>query len=142
MAKNKTDNFLKAIKKYANAQKQAMQGEVKQLKTERLKEAEEKAKHDSDLLVKEKLAEERNRQTAMLAAKTQEGQKQLYIERSAMTEEVFRLAAERLCEYTRTDEYSEKLNITAKTVETEVNTVLSNSFGFGGTNSALVIQKI
>lgn len=40
------------------------------------------------------------------------------------------------------DEYSEKLNLTAKTVETEVNTVLSNSFGFGGTNSALVIRKI
>ena len=39
------------------------------------------------------------------------------------------------------DEYSEKLNIAAKTVETEVNTVLSNSFGFGGTNSALVIRK-
>ena len=40
------------------------------------------------------------------------------------------------------DEYSEKLNITPKTVDTEVNTVLSNSFGFGGTNSALVIQKL
>ena len=40
------------------------------------------------------------------------------------------------------DEYSEKLNITAKTVETELNIILSNSFGFGGTNSALVIQKI
>ena len=39
------------------------------------------------------------------------------------------------------DEYSEKLNITAKTVETEINIVLSNSFGFGGTNSALVIKK-
>ena len=39
------------------------------------------------------------------------------------------------------DEYSEKLNIASKTVETEVNTVLSNSFGFGGTNSALVIKK-
>ena len=39
------------------------------------------------------------------------------------------------------DEYSEKLNLTAKTVETEVHTVLSNSFGFGGTNSALVIRK-
>ena len=39
------------------------------------------------------------------------------------------------------DEYSEKINLTAKTVETEVNTVLSNSFGFGGTNSALVIKK-
>lgn len=40
------------------------------------------------------------------------------------------------------DEYSEKMNLTAKTIETEVNTVLSNSFGFGGTNSALVIRKI
>ena len=39
------------------------------------------------------------------------------------------------------DEYSEPLNIAAKTVETEVNVVLSNSFGFGGTNSALVLKK-
>ena len=39
------------------------------------------------------------------------------------------------------DEYAENINLTAKTVDTEVNTVLSNSFGFGGTNSALVIKK-
>ena len=39
------------------------------------------------------------------------------------------------------DEYSAPLNLTAKTVDMEVNTVLSNSFGFGGTNSALVIRK-
>ena len=40
------------------------------------------------------------------------------------------------------DEFSEKLNLATKTIDTEVNTVLSNSFGFGGTNSALVIKKI
>ena len=40
------------------------------------------------------------------------------------------------------DEYSEHLNLVKETVETEVNTVLSNSFGFGGTNSALVIKKL
>jgi 3-oxoacyl-[acyl-carrier-protein] synthase-1 len=39
------------------------------------------------------------------------------------------------------DEYSEHLNIATKTIDTEVNVVLSNSFGFGGTNSALVIKK-
>lgn len=39
------------------------------------------------------------------------------------------------------DEYSEPLNLATQTVETEVNTVLSNSFGFGGTNSALVLKK-
>ena len=40
------------------------------------------------------------------------------------------------------DEYSAPLHIATKTVETEVNTVLSNSFGFGGTNSALVVRKM
>ena len=40
------------------------------------------------------------------------------------------------------DEHSAPLNIAAKTVETELRTVLSNSFGFGGTNSALVIRKL
>ena len=39
------------------------------------------------------------------------------------------------------DEYSEKLNLAVTTVETELNLVLSNSFGFGGTNSALVLKK-
>ena len=40
------------------------------------------------------------------------------------------------------DEYSEKLNLTPMTIDMEVKMVLSNSFGFGGTNSALVIRKI
>jgi 3-oxoacyl-[acyl-carrier-protein] synthase-1 len=40
------------------------------------------------------------------------------------------------------DEYSEKINLTAKTVDMELNAILSNSFGFGGTNSALIIQKV
>ena len=39
------------------------------------------------------------------------------------------------------DEYSAQLNIASKTVETNIDTVLSNSFGFGGTNSALVVKK-
>lgn len=39
------------------------------------------------------------------------------------------------------DEYAQHLNIPTKAVDTEINTVLSNSFGFGGTNSALVIKK-
>ena len=40
------------------------------------------------------------------------------------------------------DEQSAKLKIAAETKQTELKTILSNSFGFGGTNSALVIRKI
>lgn len=116
MPKNKTDNFLKAIKKYAGAQKKAMEGEVKQLKSERLKEAEEKAKRDSEALKKQKLNEVHNSQTAKLATKTQEGQKQLYIARAQMTEEVFKLASDKLKAYAQTAEYRAKLNDSAKAV--------------------------
>ncbi len=116
MPKNKTDNFLKAIKKYAGAQKKAMEGEVKQLKSERLKEAEEKAKRDSEALKKQKLNEVHNSQTAKLATKTQEGQKQLYIARAQMTEEVFKLASDKLKAYAQTAEYRAKLGDSAKAV--------------------------
>ena len=40
------------------------------------------------------------------------------------------------------DEYAAQLNITPKCVDTKIDTVLSNSFGFGGTNSAIVVKKI
>lgn len=40
------------------------------------------------------------------------------------------------------DEVSAKLNIARETVDKKIDVFLSNSFGFGGTNSALVIKKI
>ena len=44
--------------------------------------------------------------------------------------------------FSNPDEESSKLNIATKTEETKVETVLSNSFGFGGTNSSLILKKI
>ena len=40
------------------------------------------------------------------------------------------------------DEASEKLNINNKIINFEFETFLSNSFGFGGTNSSLIIKKL
>jgi 3-oxoacyl-[acyl-carrier-protein] synthase I len=39
------------------------------------------------------------------------------------------------------DEFTAKLNIVAKTIPKEIDIFLSNSFGFGGTNSCLIIRK-
>lgn len=40
------------------------------------------------------------------------------------------------------DQDSEKINIIAETKKQEINCFLSNSFGFGGTNSTLILKKI
>ena len=40
------------------------------------------------------------------------------------------------------DEYSAKLRLATTTQEARLDVVLSNSFGFGGTNSALVIRRV
>jgi 3-oxoacyl-[acyl-carrier-protein] synthase-1 len=40
------------------------------------------------------------------------------------------------------DDATEKLNIASKTTPSEFNAFLSNSFGFGGTNSSLIIRKV
>lgn len=43
--------------------------------------------------------------------------------------------------FSEPDEASAKLNIPSKSVDKQLNTILSNSFGFGGTNSTLIIRK-
>jgi 3-oxoacyl-[acyl-carrier-protein] synthase I len=40
------------------------------------------------------------------------------------------------------DEFSKELNIINKTTKADINIFLSNSFGFGGTNSSLIIKKL
>jgi 3-oxoacyl-[acyl-carrier-protein] synthase-1 len=40
------------------------------------------------------------------------------------------------------DEFSAKLNIADKTINKKIDLFLSNSFGFGGTNSSLVIKRV
>ena len=43
--------------------------------------------------------------------------------------------------FTEPDEYSAPLNIVAETAKADIRCFLSNSFGFGGTNSALIVGR-
>lgn len=44
--------------------------------------------------------------------------------------------------FTEPDKYSAPLNIVAETAKADIRCFLSNSFGFGGTNSALVVGRV
>lgn len=39
------------------------------------------------------------------------------------------------------DEHSAKINVVGKTLDKKIDTYLSNSFGFGGTNSSLIVRR-
>ena len=43
--------------------------------------------------------------------------------------------------FAQSDENTSKINIATKTINKDLNTVVSNSFGFGGTNSTLILKK-
>lgn len=112
----KTDNFLKAIHKYADEQRQAMRTEVELLKEEKLKDAEKKGKADSEKYISKKLEEKKNEETSVLAKLMQDGQKQLFIERAEMTESIFKKAEEKLIDYTKTNDYTKTLENSVKAV--------------------------
>lgn len=114
----KTDNFLKAIQKYASEQRDAMHTEVEQLKEEKIKEAESKGKADSEKYINDKLEAKRNEETSKVAKLMQEGQRKLFLERSKMTDNVFDKAKEKLIDFTKTDEYIKKLEKSAKDIAT------------------------
>ena len=56
----KTDSFLKAIKKHALEKQEAMRNEISDMKANAIKEAEKKAKADSERLIREKIEEQKN----------------------------------------------------------------------------------
>ncbi len=105
----KTDNFLKAIKKYANAQKRQMISEVEQLESQKTELTKKQAEQDSAKLIEQRLDKKRAEQTRILANRTREGQRELFLERAEMTEKIFALARQKLSDYAKTPEYREKL---------------------------------
>lgn len=112
----KTDNFLNAIKKYADNQRNTILSEVDSFKKEKIAEAKKKAKYDSEKLIKDKLEAKKNEQTSRVAKLTQEGQKKLFLERAEMTESIFKKAEEKLIEFTKTSKYSDLLKNYAENI--------------------------
>lgn len=143
----KTDNFLKAIKKHAEKQRQSIQIEVEHIKEEKIKEASNKGRLDSAKYISDKLEAKKSEETSKVSKLMQDGQRELFLKRAEMTESVFKKAEEKLIRYTQTEEYLQKLIDSAKAIANIFegkNCILSISekdFGSAGNISALFSGK-
>lgn len=113
---NKTNNFLNAIKKYADQQKRDMQEEIEAFRAEEMKKAEEEGLKAAYELIQHELANKKSVITRDIAKAEKESLDKLFLKRKEMTQTVFDKAVAKLNDYTSTQTYSEKLIEQAKEI--------------------------
>lgn len=106
---NKTNNFLNAIQKYADQQKQDMQNEIEKFKEEEIKKAEKEGLHAAYELIHNEMETQKSIITRDLAKREKQGKDELFVKRSHMMRNIFEKATEKLTEYTSTEAYKTKL---------------------------------
>lgn len=104
-----TNNFLNAIHKYAEKQKEEIINDIEKRKAEELKQVEDESLQEAFDLIQAQVSEEKVKMIGELAKREQESRRHIYNMRLQMTEEIFTNAALRLKEYAKTKEYGDAL---------------------------------
>ena len=104
-----TNNFLNAIHKYAEKQKEEIKNDIEKRKAEELKQVEDESLKEAFELIQAQVAREKLNMTSELAKREQDSRKHIYSMRQQMTEEIFTNAALKLKEYAKTEEYGKAL---------------------------------
>lgn len=113
---NKTDNFLKAIKKYSELERQQIEKDIATAKESAFAKAEKKGKRDADSFVAKEKAVSLAAVTREYAEKQAQAQSKVYKTRENITNDVFSKAKAKLVEYTATNEYKNLLIALAKEI--------------------------
>lgn len=112
----KTNNFLNAIQKYADQQKQDIQQEIEAFKAEEMKKAEQEGLRAAYDIIHKEMDNNKSFITREFAKKEKESQDELFLERAKMMRTVFDKTTEKLIAYTSTDEYKNNLCVQAQNV--------------------------
>lgn len=102
---SKTDNFLKAIEKYAEEQRSRMRTEAEDFKKREMNTAEEEGLKEAYDLIQKEMADIHNKISAEQSAAESEGKKQIFRRRKEIEEDVFAAAEKKLLEFTDTKDY-------------------------------------
>ena len=113
---SKTDNFLKAIEKYAAEQRSKIESEAEEFKTKELNKAEEDGLKEAYVLLQKKMLSINTGIARELSKAENASRKSTFAKRQEIEDKVFERAKEKLLEYAGTDKYIQKLLESAKTV--------------------------
>ena len=111
---SKTDNFLKAIEKYAEEQRTKIQSESEDFKEKELSKAEEEGLREAYVLIQKKMSDINTKISSELSKAESSSRNEIFIRRKEIAEEVFDKAGKKLIDFTKTDKYPELLKKSAK----------------------------
>ena len=106
---SKTDNFLKAIEKYAEEQRTKMKSEAEVFKAKELNRAEEEGLKEAYVLIQRKMSEINNKISSEISKAETASKKNIFLRRKEIENDVFAKAEKKLIEYTATDKYAASL---------------------------------
>ena len=113
---SKTDNFLKAIEKYAEEQRGKLKTEAEEFKERELNTAEEEGIKEAYELIQKKMADINNRISSELSGEESSSRIKIFERRRQIEDEVFAKAEKKLLEFTKTDKYAALLEKSAKEI--------------------------
>lgn len=102
---SKTDNFLKAIEKYAEEQRSMMRSEAEDFKQRELNNAEEEGLKEAYDLIQKKMADINNNISSERSRAEGASKKKIFIRRREIEDDVFKKAEQKLIEFTKTQKY-------------------------------------
>ncbi len=110
---SKTDNFLKAIEKYAEQQRSKIQSEAEDFKQKELSKAEDEGLKEAYILIQKKMNDIKAEIASGLSRAENSSRKKIFVRRKEIEDDVFSQAEKKLCEYTKTPEYAASLKKSA-----------------------------
>ena len=113
---SKTDNFLKAIEKYAEEQRGKLRSEAEEFRERELNIAEEEGIKEAYELIQKKMADINNRISSELSRAESESRIRIFERRRQIEDEVFAKAEKKLIDFTKTDKYPALLEKSAEAV--------------------------
>lgn len=113
---SKTDNFLKAIEKYAEEQRSKIQSEAEDFKEKELNKAEEEGLREAYVLIQKKMTDIKTQIASELSKAETASRRKTFVRRQEIENEVFARAEKKLEEYTKTDKYIKLLEKSAKDI--------------------------